>query len=465
VVYTDEEAELGICADCIDEKYFKKIILSKGVGGICDNCDSEKVVLTLSEFADYINVVFENYYTFGETNRFTFDQDGELPESIIEEILSLDFQYCEIIRNIIAENFADYDSYFSDDLPKFGEDVHYVPIELDWHNLHHDWRIFEKTIREKARFFGGEVREYLDKTFKDIDELSTHKNNSVLMHIGPGTDWNTFFRGRYFHDEGEILRAMERPDLNIGPPPSEFASAGRMNAKGISVFYGATNPEVALAEIRPPVGSSVVIGEFNLVKPLRVLNLSLLEDIVIDGSMFDPEHLEFIKRVGFLKSLVNLMSRPTNPLKEAEYLPTQVIAEYLANAYPENIDGILYPSSQSKKDGQNVVLFNHASKLVPLDIPEGTKYMSGTYDVVDEHVIEDHYYVTELAPEKMDDVTESKKRRPFRFPKFNEIDETDKGNLTINPERLVVHIVKPIEIHTNKHEVERSRISNFRNPF
>ena len=32
---------------------------------------------------------------------------------------------------------------------------------------------------------------------------------------------------------------MQRPDRDVGPAPSEKAVAGRMNAAGIAVFYGA----------------------------------------------------------------------------------------------------------------------------------------------------------------------------------------------------------------------------------
>jgi hypothetical protein len=40
---------------------------------------------------------------------------------------------------------------------------------------------------------------------------------------------------------------MKRPDEEIGPPPPSLAVAGRMNAAGIAVFYGATDPSVALS--------------------------------------------------------------------------------------------------------------------------------------------------------------------------------------------------------------------------
>jgi hypothetical protein len=38
-----------------------------------------------------------------------------------------------------------------------------------------------------------------------------------------------------------------------------------MNAQGIAVFYGATDASVALAETRPPVGSKVLVGAFEII--------------------------------------------------------------------------------------------------------------------------------------------------------------------------------------------------------
>jgi len=61
-----------------------------------------------------------------------------------------------------------------------------------------------------------------------------------------------------------------RPDRDMGAPPSSLPAAGRMNAKGISTFYGATDPQIALAEVRPPVGSQVAIAYFEIIRPLRL---------------------------------------------------------------------------------------------------------------------------------------------------------------------------------------------------
>ena len=462
--YSEEEAFIGICGDCIDDEFLSDSIKLKGNDSHCDICKAEKTVLTLADIAEYVHKAFEQHYEFGRYNPYHEEQEGEVTESIIEELLAIDFRYCEILRRIMASDHKEWGKHY-DDLQPYGDNVCYVPVELDWPGIHSEWTSFEKIIREQARFFGKKTKQYLDEIFRDLDELTARDNNPVLTHIGPGTDLNIFYRGRFFHDERKLLRAMERPDLEIGPPPAEFAIGGRMNAKGISVFYGATNVDVALAEIRPPVGSTVVMGEFELTQPLRVLNLALIKGSGIKGSVFDPAHIGTVRRISFLQSLVRIMTRPTNPLNESEYLPTQVIADYLANAYPGNIDGILYPSSQSKAEGLNMVLFHHTSKVVPLDLPKGLRFRSDTSEHIEGNQYRPYYSVTEiLAPKKNND-GQTNFAIPVYATKQTDTNEVDRGYLTINPNLLKVHEIKPILIDTEEYAVNRIRMTDIKPSF
>jgi len=152
------------------------------------------------------------------------------------------------------------------------------------------------------------------------------------------------------------------------------------------------------------------------------------------------------------------MTRPTNPLNESEYLPTQVIADYLANAYPGNIDGILYPSSQSKAEGLNVVLFHHASKVVPLDLPKGIRFRSDTSEHIEENHYRPYYSVTEILAPKENNDGKANFTVPVYATKQTDKNEVDKGNLTINPNLLKVHEIKPILIDTEEYEVDRIRM-------
>ena len=153
-----------------------------------------------------------------------------------------------------------------------------------------------------------------------------------------------------------------------------------MNAKGISVFYGAFEKETCVAEIRPPVGSYVVIGKFEFVRDLRLLDLDLLADVRDWVSHFDPNYVELKGRFAFLRFLVEEISRPVMPGDEAsDYLPTQAVAEY-----PREQGGATarryYLSFNSDRSNRAPIwlLFNRASLVDLSEIDE-----EATKEVID----------------------------------------------------------------------------------
>ena len=77
---------------------------------------------------------------------------------------------------------------------------------------------------------------------------------------------------RKAESQEELKGLLKAPASEIGPPPTEYAGDGRMNARGISVFYGAFDQATCVAEIRPPVGSYVAMGRFELVRDVRLLD-------------------------------------------------------------------------------------------------------------------------------------------------------------------------------------------------
>jgi len=150
-----------------------------------------------------------------------------------------------------------------------------------------------------------------------------------------------------------------------------------MNARGISMFYGAINEETAISEVRPPVGSKVVLSKFKVLKELKLLNLSALKNVSSVGSIFDPNHIHQVERDIFLRKLSTRMSSPVMPDDEPmDYLITQAIADYLAMESKVTFDGIMYPSVQSDKVGINIVLFHKSSRVKPyswkLDVELGS---------------------------------------------------------------------------------------------
>jgi hypothetical protein len=76
----------------------------------------------------------------------------------------------------------------------------------------------------------------------------------------------------------------------------------------------------------------VVIGRFEITRPVRLLDFDTLKEVYVKGSHFDPEFHTRWGQAAFLERLVREMSRPVMPRdEEFDYLPTQAVSEYLAS--------------------------------------------------------------------------------------------------------------------------------------
>ena len=110
----------------------------------------------------------------------------------------------------------------------------------------------------------------------------------------------------------------------------------------------ALDEHTCAAEARAPVGSDVVVAKFELLRPVRLLDFDALAEVYDEGSHFDPEYCVRRGRWAFLRQLVREVSMPVMPQDEAfEYLPTQAVAEYLAQKASPPVDGIVFRSTQT----------------------------------------------------------------------------------------------------------------------
>jgi len=236
-----------------------------------------------------------------------------------------------------------------------------------------------------------------------------------------------------------------------------------MNARGISVFYGANDPDLAIAEVRPPVGSQVAVGRFDIVRTLRLLDLTALSTVKEEGSIFDPGWAGRLERATFLRSLSERITKPVMPDDEAfEYLPTQAIADFLAAENEPVLDGIVFPSAQSQGDGLNVVLFHKAARVEALEIPEGTEIEARTGQW-GEDGWEVDYSVSEQVPPKKPPEEKARKDQwsglaelaggPSHAPDADIRDTT----LRIDLKSVRVHVVRRVQFQYDSHDVRRYR--------
>jgi len=152
-----------------------------------------------------------------------------------------------------------------------------------------------------------------------------------------------------------------------------------------------------------------------------------------------------------------------------EYLPTQVIAEFLSEKIDPPIDGVIFKSSQTGT-GENIVLFHKSSKTELYELPKGTK-VSINFGWVSEDDYDDSITVFEEQPKKsMRSPMEKVKRKLsatfiddtyFDFDDaamYDEDFDTRQYTLRLDVDSIEVKVIKEVHFKTENRSVMRHRL-------
>ncbi|MCS0497834.1 RES family NAD+ phosphorylase [Ancylobacter sp. MQZ15Z-1] len=464
----------------------KAVIRKEGEIARCNFCYRRKSrTFTLEQMADRVEAAFADHYVrtsdqpddletmairYGE---LVWHRHGEPIGEAIQMAAMIDEPPASAIAEILAERHDTFVPGDVDGEQEFGPDSHYERLDVvkDDH-FHQNWERFEQSLKSEVRFFSRTAQQVLSDTFSGITEARTKSGMPVIVAAGPGTAITSLFRARAFQSRDRLEAALSRPDLEIAPPPSKDARAGRMNARGVPVFYGATDAQIAMAEVRPPVGAEVIVGRFEIIRSLRLLNVTLLGKVFVEGSVFDPTLAGRARRASILATLSRRIVRPVMPdAEDFEYLVTQAMADYLADHPGFALDGVLFPSAQSRVKGYNVVLFHKAARTAEFDMPKGTKVQAylhgGRSDEDDEPLM---WSVLEETPKS---TRESKPMTTggscgdleavFSMPSlvrdfwWGEEKDPRELSLRLDPDSLLVHRINTVQFRTTVTPVKRTR--------
>lgn len=468
----DTNPDIFVCYECIGEAFLSKEVYDTNHTVKCDFCDALEPSIELDELAEQIHGVIENYFskTSDEPEGYEYylardglwERDGYLIEDVICDIASVKSDIGTAVREYLSDCYDAGGKHSLDEEQPYDSNAHYNEKETDALGFVEQWSSFKHTIRSQSRFFNLHAKEVMEQIFRNLDTLVTSNGDSVIKIIPADSPDDALYRARVslsFNELEHILKALPQ---SLGAPPAEFAKSGRMNASGISVFYGALDRKTCITEVRAPVGSSVIVGEFQPVRPLNILDLNRLKMIYVTGSYFDPDHLVEQSRAKFLDHLVSELSSPVLPGSEDhDYLPTQVVAEYLAQLDGLGLDGVMFKSTQSTGDGQNIVIFNHASGIVPYELPKGTEvdvsFGNGDPDDYDPTIT-----IFEIVPKIIKDkpFVNNIFSQPRDFTKDlskNERQETLEPTLRLTLESVTVHEIKGVEYTDNMIEISRHK--------
>ncbi|WP_375263421.1 RES family NAD+ phosphorylase [Palleronia sp.] len=463
-----------ICFECVGEAYLSSEIERDGRSEVCSYCREQAPAIALEDLADRVEAVFGDHYkrTPAEPNfyeslmikdrelKYDWYREGTSVADLIPDIVGCSSEVVQDLHTVLRERHEDWDAALAGEETPFDEEVHYEEVLPDHHAWRTEWTRFVHRLQRQARYFDKNASAYLTSVFNGIAERTARDGRPVVVTAGPGTALDRLWRGRVFQADKPLLQALERPDRHLGPPPPEVASAGRMNARGISLFYGATSHDVALAEVRPPVGARVGMAAFEITRSLRLLDLDALADIKVQGSLFDPRYAEALRQARFLRDLVAKFAAPVLPDDaDMAYLPTQVVADFLANWSDPRLDGILYRSVQSDAAGRNAVLFHHAAAVALLDLPEGAEVEARLSVVSDEG--DYAYTVWETMPPD-EEINENASPVPdWDWGGADEMVVPERDDrepaLQVATDAVSVHEIRAVAVNTERYDVDRHR--------
>lgn len=184
--------------------------------------------------------------------------------------------------------------------------------------------------------------------------LDFASDNCKPMTLAAGT---LLYRARIERDVQALeIRVRQDPSKEMGPPPTDYATAGRLSAAGMPMLYTALEAETACAEVasHSPYDECLVTT-FEVKQPLRLLDLTVIPD---PPSIFDPTYRDFVSsRTAFEYYRDRMMDYVPGDARQAlEYLPSQLLTEAFRWLSAPTIHGVAYPSAAGV-GGTNVALF------------------------------------------------------------------------------------------------------------
>jgi hypothetical protein len=466
--------ETWLCANCIGETFLRKRIEAEGARQACHYCGDTHACFTLETVSDLTEkAVNEHFYRTSDEpsdlqyamirhGEYEWYRDGEEIVQVIEDLLLTRREIADDVQQLLEYRHSDFDAKVMGMETEFASQSCYVERKkVNTGRLDSMWERFVISLKTESRFINHSVRETLDAIFRGVETLRTHRDEALLIKAGPGSDIPFLYRARWSRDHDELEKILVTPDRELGPPPHRFSGANRMSARGISVFYGASSVDTAISEIRPPVGCQVVCARFSIIRTLRLLNLPALESVLESGSLLDPDYIRRREQAAFLATLISRIVDPVLPGEEDfSYIPTQVIAEYLADSTRFDLDGILYPSVQlsgtSMEDSYNVVLFHKASRVHLLSLPAAEDCMIRHGHLYSEDEWESDICVTEIVTSEgtyLPEINED----GITLPAYPQ--DTREHSLEVDLPSVSVHGIRAARFEYSTDTVRRDRYS------
>jgi hypothetical protein len=334
-----------ICATHVADRYLTDVVATERVPGICLVCQTEddrlvpleQILYQMmsvirsgmrpadgDEFWPTFDTIDVLYHFFEDT--FAVEDPVDIFERMVDVIESMEWVDEEWLDSVDAE----------DQTPSTGWTTFRSLVE------HTSRFIFMKPGQARGPAQGRSAAQFVDA----FQRMLVRNSHTLVTVLEAGAQLH---RGRLVRSAEEAKKLFSHSAL--GAPPDENAAANRMSPAGISMFYASGDARTAVAEIAAHDSEQrehAVVGAFRTLRPLRLLDLSTIDQISLP-SVFDEARWQERADISFLKSFTRDITRPIrlDGREHREYAPTQVLTELIRWAPDPQVDGIALPSAQS----------------------------------------------------------------------------------------------------------------------
>lgn len=351
-----------VCQHCVGEdSYLRHLVRVNLATKACSYCCSPKrKAAPLSVLMDALLRGLKYSYNDEANAGCSYSIECPINYMSTDDVLRqvLDSQNLEWANALVADVANAFTNRGWVDAPD-GEWMGSYPHE----HLHRSWTSFADAVKHRSRFHfqaGSRVHRHGGDLIS-VHEMLPFLGQLVRQHrmvctLPTATVLHRVRLGKHMYGASEL-----------GAPPKENASAGRMNPAGVPYLYLAFEEKTALAETRVIQGQEVTISQWSPSRDLHVINLNCN---LKRSSVFSKRRREY-EIAQFLYEFTDEISKSVahDGSEHIEYVPTQVVSEYFAQAFMRSkhnrIDGLIYPSAV-EQGGSNLVIFpKHDSAVSP----------------------------------------------------------------------------------------------------
>jgi hypothetical protein len=351
-----------VCARCFEDEALRAFVAANATDDECSFCGRSSAA-TAADAGEVVEFIEERLAIDWMPSLDELYFDKESPSGLAGPTWD--------IRDVLEQYAPIFDN---DDLQEFVVDALLENIYTPRHfaatsegdALRFGWKDLVETVKHRQRFFfvlqendrthdgagvpiprGAEMLEVLGRLIDKYGLVEELPASEIVYRARP-------------HAVGKGYTTAK----DLGAPPAESASQSRMSPAGVPMLYAADDRDTAVAEANassPSPAAAVTVAQFRLTEAMRIVDLSELPPI---PSIFDDGDSATRERheLGFLHGFRrDIGAKVTHDGREhIEYVPTQVVCEYLRYSLPPEhggpVGGVAWESVQNPGN-RNVVLF------------------------------------------------------------------------------------------------------------